>query len=119
MKLINTSIEEEECIALVQYLDLLALSGRVRLYTHVPNETFTKSWSQKAKNKRMGVRKGFPDYVIAGRNKAIVIEMKRVSGGRVSPEQKAWHEELNKIGLPAFICNGFDEARAVIDRELK
>lgn len=110
--------EEQECIALVAYLDLLQTMGKVRLYTHVPSETFTRSWSQKAKNKRMGVRKGFPDYVIAGKSKAICIEMKRTKKGVVSPEQKAWIEELNKIGLPAFICYGFDEAKEVLDREL-
>ena len=54
--------EAAEQVALVHYL-------RAKGYRHfrVPNETYTKSWKQKATNKALGVVSGVPDlFVIVG-----------------------------------------------------
>lgn len=104
--------EYTECLLLVDYLETLKTQGKIILFTHVPNETFTKSWSIKTKNKRMGVRRGFPDYVIVfKKNKRIIfIEMKALKG-KLSVEQEEWRQALDF----AYVCFGFDEAKKVID----
>lgn len=103
--------EEEECIALVAYLNILQRQKKIITYTHIPNETYTTSWNQKRKNKAMGVASGFPDYVILGNTRMIFIEMKREKGGAVSIEQKLWLELLNGYaGTVAVVAKGFKEA---------
>lgn len=44
--------EYEEQVALVQYLNLMGIK-----HTSIPNSTFTTSWGQKMKNKKMGLHK--------------------------------------------------------------
>lgn len=107
--------EYDECKTLVEYLDLRQRMGTVCLYTHIPNETFTKSWAVKRKNKIMGVRKGFPDYVVIMPNGIRMIEMKRIKGGTVSPEQSDWIELLNHNGVKAKVCYGFNEAKKFLE----
>jgi ribosomal protein L33 len=107
--------EYGECVALAEYLELLKYQGRILAYAHIPNETFTTSWSQKSKNKRLGVKKGFPDYCIVFNGKVLFIEMKREHGGVVSPEQKEWLEMLEKGDCEAVICHVFDDEKGVID----
>lgn len=114
----NILTEYDECLLLVEYLDILINQGKVKRFTHVPNETFTRDWGTKMKNKRMGVRVGFPDYVIMTKTKIILIEMKRSRGGVASPEQKAWVAGASKRGVPSYICHGFNEAKRILDSEL-
>lgn len=112
--------EYDECIALVEYLDILMRQQKVVSYTHVPNETYTTSRTQKRKNMMMGVAKGFPDYVIILRDKLVFIEMKREKNSTTSPEQKFWIEELNKQGgVFAEVCRGFNEAKDFIDEMVR
>lgn len=110
--------EYEECLLLVEYLDLLQAQGKVQLYTHIPNETYTKSWGVKIKNKKQGVRKGFPDYVVVLTDKVIFLEMKKAKGGVVSKEQKQWLDALSSLGHIAVACRGFDDAREVLERQI-
>ena len=121
---IDNPTEDQEQEAFVQWL-------RLKGYLHfrVPNETYTKSWSQKAKNKKLGVSSGVPDLFIAVpfppphliiahkdrddevRNKTLVaIEMKRKKGGTTSANQKKWIKTLNEAGIQAVVCKGCDEA---------
>ena len=98
--------EHDECVVFVQWLELQGL-----MFSHVPNETFTKSWKQKTKNKQEGVRKGVPDYIIITPTGLAFVEMKRTKGGVISPEQKEWIEELNKLkGVEARVCKGAESA---------
>lgn len=110
--------EYNECCTLADYLDTLQRQRKILRYTHIPNETWTKSWSQKIKNKKQGVRKGFPDYVIVCHYRLVFIEMKRKKGGEIKPEQQEWIDDLQKLGFTAVICRGFDEAKIVIDANL-
>lgn len=103
--------EDDECYALVDYLERLKGQGKVLLFSHIPQETYTKSWGVKMKNKRLGVRSGVPDYIIVTPKKTVWIEMKRMKGGKVSLAQKEWVEALEN----AHVCCGFDEARKIID----
>lgn len=121
--------EDDECKALVFYLETLMDEGKVIQYTHIPNETYTKFWSVKRRNRLLGVRSGFPDYVIVlaaqprpdfpvEHPKVIYIEMKRTKGGTLSPEQKKWLEALRATGAVAECCLGFEQARALLDQHI-
>ena len=126
---IDNPTEDQEQEAFVQWL-------RLKGYPHfrVPNETYTKSWSQKAKNKKLGVSSGVPDLFIAVpfppphliiahkdrddevRNKTLVaIEMKRKKGGTTSENQKKWIKTLNEAGVQTVVCKGCDEAIEFIE----
>mgnify|MGYP001007545441 FL=1 len=92
---IDNPTEDQEQEAFVQWL-------RLKGYPHfrVPNETYTKSWNQKAKNKKLGVSSGVPDLAVVvpdvwhvyGDNvptntytgRLVFIEMKRKKGGVTS-----------------------------------
>ena len=112
----DTPLEDVESTMFAQYLQALQLQKKVLDYTHTANETYTKSWGTKMKNKRMGVTKGIPDFIIVTKKALVFIEMKRVKGGVISPEQKSWIESLKKVGQVAEITKGFDEAKIVIDK---
>jgi len=43
------------------------------------------------------------------------IEMKKISGGRVSPEQKDWHNYLQSINQNVIITAGFENAKLQIE----
>lgn len=58
--------------------------------------------------KAEGVTAGVPDLMIPSLN--CFIEMKRVKGGTISPEQLDWIIYLNNAGYHAKVCNGKDEA---------
>ena len=74
-----------------------------------------------AKLKAQGVKPGFPDLFLPvprGIYCGLAIEMKRCTGGRLSPEQRDWLERLQAQGYAAVVCNGADEAIAVIENYL-
>jgi hypothetical protein len=110
--------EYAECLTLVQHLDLLKRTGRIKQYTHIPNETYTTSWNAKRKNRAMGVMSGFPDYVIITNTKVIHIEMKKSKGGVTSDSQKEWIEALNSVGSPSAVCAGYDQAILFLNNHL-
>lgn len=86
----------------------------------VPNETFTKSWAQKNKNKALGVSAGVPDLFVALEGTGLLgIEMKRVKGSTTSQAQKDWIATLNTIpGIEARVCKGAVEAIQFIEELL-
>lgn len=107
--------EHDEQKALIKWFDLQykALAGRLAA---VPNASKCPVWVG-AKMNAEGRRKGFPDLLLLtprAQYLGLIIEMKKAGGGVVSKEQKNWLEWLNHQGFMAVVCNGFDEARAVI-----
>jgi hypothetical protein len=117
----NTPLEFDECLVLVDYLDVLERQGKIVKFTHIPNETYTESRNARRKNVQMHVAKGIPDFLIVGKNWLLFLEMKRVKGGVVSKEQAEWisvlqSESLRDVG--AFVCKGFQEAKEIIDELL-
>lgn len=102
--------EDDEQTALVRYL-------RLRNIPHfrVPNETYTKSWKQRAKNKRLGVQPGIPDLFVLVAGRVLAIEMKRQKGSTTTPAQRNWLILLNKHGIDGRVCKGFLEAKAFIE----
>lgn len=133
---IDNPTEDQEQEVFVQWL-------RLKGYPHfrVPNETYTRSWSQKAKNKKLGVSSGVPDLAIvvpskwhktademvqfAPRHMAtfnsrlVFIEMKRKKGGVTSENQKKWIKALNEAGVQTVVCKGCDEAIEFIKSIIK
>lgn len=111
--------EEVECILLVEYLDILLSQSKIVEYSHTAQETYTKSWQQKRKNKRMGVRSGVPDYIIITPTRVLFIEMKRLKGGRLSLTQKHWIDAINNTCCIATVANGFQEAKKFLEENLQ
>lgn len=105
--MVNSSIpsEDQEQATFVSYLRLKGLP-----HFHVPNSTYTKSWSQKRKNNRLGVVPGPPDLFIVVGGKLCAVEMKRKKGGVISPYQKEWIDILNNAGVETVVCRGSKEA---------
>ena len=71
--------------------------------------------------KAEGQRQGVPDLTLpvpSGSYHGLFIELKRVKGGRVSPEQKDWLAFLSGQGYRAEVCKGAVEAIAVINEYL-
>ncbi|WP_100503996.1 VRR-NUC domain-containing protein [Mycobacteroides abscessus] len=113
-------LEDEEQMALVDWLDLCGLR-----FSAIPMSTFTKHMSVKMKNHRLGVRPGVPDVMVLvsperskdGQGHLIWIEMKRRKGGVVSPEQRAWLTAFMMLESPnihAVVAKGWDEAREAV-----
>jgi len=102
--------EEDEQKAVAMYLDTLGV-----LWCHVPNGG-ARHKIVGAKLKGQGVKRGVPDIIIFTpppfdlRKRGAVIELKNRNGGKVSTEQRAWLEELEKLGWLVAICKGADEA---------
>jgi hypothetical protein len=70
------------------------------------------------KLKRCGVQKGVPDICVpipSGSYHGLYIELKRVSGGKVSDEQAEWINFLNAQGYFAKVAYGFLEAKAIVE----
>ena len=91
----------------------------LKLLYHIPNGGARDSIEGKHL-KAQGVKKGVPDLhlpVPRGNAHGLYIELKK-KGGRVSPEQLWWMEELLKQGYEASICYGWQEASETIRRYL-
>lgn len=71
--------------------------------------------------RRQGVRRGAPDLILTipkGKYHGLFVELKAPSGGRVSPEQRAFLKRLNDRGYRAVVARGFDEAKQEIENYL-
>lgn len=116
-----TPTEHDECVTLANYLEILKNQGKVICFTKTAQETWTRSWKQKRKNKVEGLNPGLPDYIIIldspilDEYVTIFIEMKRVNGGVVSEHQKLWLSALKESANFCRICKGFNEAKKYID----
>jgi hypothetical protein len=107
--------EEVEQRIFVEWLRLKNLP-----HFRVPNETYTKSWSQKNKNRALGVVAGVPDlFVVVPGIGLVAIEMKRTKNSTTSSAQKYWIELLNTLpGIEAHICFGASNAIELIESML-
>lgn len=113
-------LEDDEQIEFVQWLEDTGLK-----FTAIPNHTYNPHKSQQNKNRRLCLRRGFPDMIVLvphwqskdGQGHLLAIEMKRVKGSSTSSEQKAWIAELNLIGaagVEAHVAKGAAEAIAIV-----
>lgn len=126
--------EYDEQVAFVQWLNIKGYPC-----FHVPNSTYTKSFKQKIKNKKLGVSSGVPDLAVVVPNtgtrrvyvetldgddsadydqpisRLVFIEMKRRKGGVTSTNQKKWIKTLNEAGIQTVVCKGCDAAIEFIE----
>jgi hypothetical protein len=73
------------------------------------------------KLKREGVKRGVPDICLPVARRGyhgLYIELKRLRGGTVSPDQKAFIAKLQAQGYRATVCAGFESARQEIEEYL-
>jgi hypothetical protein len=73
------------------------------------------------KMKRMGYSLGTPDIMIFEARKGkhgLFIELKTRTG-KVSPEQKEWHQKLKERNYEVEVCWSFEEAICTIENYLK
>jgi len=93
----------------------------LRMLVSIPNGGL-RSKTTGALIKAEGARAGFPDLGLLVQRHgygALFIEMKRVKGGRVKPEQKEWHDRLQAQGYRVEVCYGAGEAMNIIENYLE
>lgn len=117
----NTSpLEHIEAVRLANYLAVLKNQKKILRYCHIVNE-FKLGRSRMGLIKTMkseGWQPGVPDYLIVSPKEIIFIELKRSQGGKTSPEQERWIEDLNSLGIKAVVCNGFSDAHKFLQSVL-
>jgi hypothetical protein len=105
--------EAQEQVALARWM-----SNKGILFVHVPNEG-KRSPMMGALLKRMGMKPGCPDLLILSRPRrlhkrtkwtGVAIEMKRVTGGRLTEAQDQWLEDLKRAGWQTKVACGAKEA---------
>lgn len=101
-----------------QYLDALKMQGKILMYSHIPNETFTKFPSVRLKNKQEGVHTGVPDYIIVTKDKVMFIELKRLKKYKVSDDQLEWLKGLANKKTVSAVAIGSRGAEKFVESEL-
>ena len=132
-KYTSKRINHEEYIQrdIASYLNEL-MSLRKLLWCHVPNESGTKAnieWY--CKRKRLGVKAGFPDLIILGKDHPIFIELKYnsnktkdIDGMRLlSCKQLKWRDDLKEFGYNYYVVcvrcgfEGVNEVEKILKEE--
>lgn len=89
----------------------------ILLHWHVPNGMKSSS-EQGAIFRKIGTKRGVPDYWVLLRNKKlIVIEFKTVTG-KLSKEQKEFLDTLSLCEIPNKVCRSSHEAVLFIKENL-
>lgn len=68
---------------------------------------------QAVKAKAAGMKQGIPDLFLPvrrGKYSGLFIELKRIKGGSIQPEQKLWAKFLVSQGYQHHFCRGSDAA---------
>lgn len=120
----NTPTESQDQIKIVQYLEILERQWKVLWFTGSGNWQFQKSMAVKMKMKREWIRAGMPDLFIVFQSQIVLIELKRLKGGKPTEEQIKAVESINKVWdkvwwICAFITYWFDETKKIIDHYCK
>ena len=107
----DTPSEDFEQMCLIKWI---RQNTNLRVFA-IPNGG-RRSPSEAAKLKATGVSAGVPDLMIP--TLRLFLEMKRIKGGVVSPEQTDWMEYLRGCGYSAEVARGCDEAIKIIQKKL-
>lgn len=109
--------EHQEQVALFEMAALFASHHpELELLFAVPNAG-QRTKAARGRLLAEGLKAGIPDLCLPiARNgyHALYIELKRLRGGTVRPEQKWWHQRLRAEGARVEVCRGFDAAWAAI-----
>jgi len=93
---------------------------RLQYLFHIPNESVGgQGWL--VRNRQMGVKAGVPDLfypVPLHGYHGLFIEMK-AKDGRLSSKQVKWLNALGEFGYKTAVCNGWEEAKKVLEDYLK
>lgn len=114
--------EASEQTALFRWADVASRTHpELQMLFHCPNGGSRDP--REAHNLRLqGVKPGVPDICLPvprGSYHGMYIELKRVKGGRLSEDQRAWLDRLNVLGYYAVTCRGWLEAQTAILEYLK
>jgi hypothetical protein len=111
--------EYDECRTFVDWTQRVRFRGKplFERIVHVPNERDRhrgkgNAGVHVAKLKAIGVRQGFPDYIVLAHFvtcPGLYLEAKRSRGSKIDPAQIAWRDQLIEWGYEAVICKGADE----------
>lgn len=99
----------------------LAAHPELRLLYHIPNEGL-RSRVTGGRMVAEGLKKGVPDICLPvgrGPYHGLYIELKRVRGGALTPEQDEWLEALRAQGYLAVMREGWEAAAEEILSYLK
>jgi len=114
--------EYDEQSALMEWAELASKKYPELRWLHsIPNGAFVNIVTA-VKLKKSGVKKGIPDLclpVSRGGFHGLYVELKRVKGGRVDPEQAECHLFLGNAGYRVAVCKGWEAAKATILDYLK
>jgi hypothetical protein len=122
-------VEEDECINLFQWAQTVRWRGRPisEYLIHVPNGAYLGADAKTraitmGKLKAMGVQPGVYDYLIPVPLLAcpgLWVEMKRLRGGGVSDDQKAFKRRMIEMGWRCEVAKGWVVASRIIEDHLK
>jgi hypothetical protein len=107
--------ETKEQIALAGFLDQIRYNGRKLQWAAIPNGG-KRDKRTAAILKKMGVQSGLSDILIFDSPpnyplmKGAALELKKLKGGKVSPEQIEWLDYFNSNSWVAGVANGLNEA---------
>lgn len=117
----DTATEAQEQATLFEWAVRMEHSyPELRKMYHIPNGGL-RNKAVAVRLTAQGVRKGVPDIclpIARGSYHGLYIELKRIKGGRTSPEQNDWLEFLKEQGYLAVVCMGWVEAADLIVRYL-
>jgi hypothetical protein len=88
------------------------LHPELGLLFHIPNGG-SRNKAEAGRFKAEGVKAGVPDLLLPvprGGYHGLFIELKRLDGGRLRTEQKAWLDKLREQGYATVVCCGWEEA---------
>lgn len=114
--------EYDEQAALIEWADLASKKYPELKWLHSINNGAYVSMGVAVKLKRAGTRRGIPDLSLpVARNgyHGLYVEMKRIKGGRVDPDQEACHAFLRDAGYRVEVCKGWEAAKTEILDYLK
>ncbi len=105
--------EEQEQIAVIEWVELSqSRYPDLQWLYHVPNGGL-RSKRTAARLKAAGVKSGVPDLCLPVPRKGyhgLYIELKRIKGGRTSPDQDKWVDGLTDNGYFCEVCRGAESA---------
>lgn len=97
--------------AVVQHLQARGESGV--LWWHTPNGGF-RNKPEAALLKAMGVKAGVPDLMLFNAGRLYCLEIK-AQGGRASPEQLTFLQDLDRAGAYTALVTGLDACLATLE----